>query len=193
VQRCSRISKKRKIASNVNNIPKKKLDNNNSHTKSSKHDIGETEATNGIQNSKPTLDFLNNMTVEKLVKYAQSKGLRRRKKSKKELIEYILRELNPTDEGQELVSNWNKLLDNNKSTDEPHIFYRKHFNVIDLFNRLMYDFDDQHPIINWRSKYCICLLRANIVNFYVCENEYTRQNWKVFYANFLNAMEDLRL
>jgi hypothetical protein len=161
--------------------------------KDNKNNSNNNNTDKNVLTGKPTEEFLKTMNVDQLVKYAGSNGLRRKRRTKQELIDYILRELNPSDERKELVRSFQADLKDNLTQDTVHSFYRAHFNTIDLFNRLLYEFDDKHKIIDWRSKLCICLIRSTIVNLYTVENEFERKSWKQFYADFLDALEYIRL
>ncbi len=129
------------------------------------------------------------MTVDELTSFAGKNGLKKGRKKRSELIEHILKMLTPSDADAEAINQFLNEVENESHTEEAHHeFYRDYFNGIDLFDRLWYDCDEKHTIINWRSKYIFSLLRASVINLFVCENEIERITWKKFYPSFLKLL-----
>jgi hypothetical protein len=72
-----------------------------------------------------TREFLEAMKVDDLAKYAGKEGLKKGKRTKKELVEHILTSLNPTDSQKEAIASFISEVDASSHNEEAHHeFYR---------------------------------------------------------------------
>jgi hypothetical protein len=61
-----------------------------------------------------------------------------------------------------------------------HIFYRKHFNMVDLIDNYWYKVADHHHNIRWRSKLLFGILRLGMVNCWALWLSLEYQQWRRF-------------
>lgn len=106
------------------------------------------------------------MTVKQLSVVAKDLGIKSSGKKRKDLLEDIKEAKKLKEDQVQVVLDE---LDASPSNTQPahHEMYKKHFNGIDLHDKMWYKLQNHHSIYSWRAKYTLSLLQSSLVNSFI--------------------------
>jgi len=149
-------------------------------------DITESEELD-FEDSAPlySIDYLTTKTVNDLRKICSEYNIRPGKRNKAKLVEHIFTVLQDPKRRATESETMIKELHQTIFLNDPihHLFYRSHFNSIDIHDRMWYRFCYGYRVFNWRLVYTMNLLKVASINSWVIYNEYERLDQQNYLEN----------
>lgn len=142
----------------------------NSFARNNREELNEQEnpiaSTSQSQNQPDPDQDLDKMTVKQLSVVAKDLGIKSSGKKRKDLLEDIKEAKKLKEDQVQVVLDE---LDASPSNTQPahHEMYKKHFNGIDLHDKMWYKLQNHHSIYSWRAKYTLSLLQSSLVNSFI--------------------------